>query len=271
MNSFNYGINHFKFSVADSEQVRKDFTRDSELIFINGKPLKNIYKDMNIIVEKEGDLQEEHLLIIWNKFCFTKTDEKQLPYWQKFANALFHQGGLLYGFESALKEKMSVPNNDSKAYIPEKIEKEIRISFNERNLTVQENCIFKKIKDSSGDEENDLIAKKGSYLLKAQLTHTISLFKENDELMFRHIMVQPEFECKNLELQKCLNQRRLSIIEAIKNFITVILIKLFQLEFKPNKACFFQKPCYQSEIYPSQIIMKKDSSNLLKNQYIKIS
>ena len=264
---FTYDINKFKFIVADIEQVKKDFTRDSELIFINGKSLKEIYKDMNIIVKKESDLQEENLSTIWNKYCFKEADEEQLSHWRKFANALFHQGGLLYAFESVLREKMSVPENNSKAYFPEKTEKEVHISFDKQGLAIQENCIFTALKDSSGEVENNLVAKKGSYLIKAHLSHHVSLIEENGELRFRHDIKQPEFKCNNSELQECLNQRKLSIWEAFKNLIS----KIFQIEFEPNRSSFFQKRCYQSQISLSQITMKEDGNNMLKNYYITIT
>lgn len=269
MTTFICNVNSFKFCVADDTQVIGDFSRDYRRIFINGMSLERIYEDMKITVNQQNFLLKADLVRLWNEYCFVGADEEQLSHWQQFANALFHQGGLLYGFESILKEKLSLPDNNSKTFFPVSTKKEVHIRFDKQGLTVRENCFFTEIKDP--EEQNHLIAKKGGYLIKAQLTHTISLFKENDELIFRHIMVQPEFECKNLELQKCLNQRRLSIIEAIKNFITEILTKLFQLEFEPNKTWFFQKPCYKSQIYSSQIIKKEDSSNLLKNQYIKIS
>lgn len=267
MNDFAYDIKEFKFSVADTEQVKKDFTRDSELIFINGKSLKEIYNDMNIIVEKEGDLQGENLSTIWDEYCFTEANEEQLSHWQKFANALFHQGGLLYAFESVLREKMSVPENNSKIYIPEKTEKKAHISFDKQRLTIQENCTFTEIKDSSGDEENNLVAEKGSYLIKAQLSHYITLIKENDELRFRHVITQPEFKCKNSELQKCLNQRRLSIIEALKHIIR----KIFRLKFEPNSHSFFQRPRYQSQINQVQLNLKGENRNMLENCYTKIT
>lgn len=265
MNGFAYDITKFKFSVADTEQVKKDFIRDSELIFINGKSLKEIYNDMNIIVEKEGDLQEKNLSMIWNEFCFTEANEEQLSHWQKFANALFHQGGLLYAFESVLREKMSVPENNSKVYIPEKPEKEVHISFDKQRLTIQEKCIFTQIRDP--EEKDNLVAKKGSYLIKAQLSHYITLIKENDEPRFRHVIAQPEYKCKHSELQKCLNQRELSIMEALKNIIR----KLFGLKPEPNSHSFFQKPCYQAQINQSQINMQDESNNMLKNRYTRIS
>lgn len=267
MTIFVHDINKFKFSVADTEQVKTDFIRDSQFIFINGKSLKEIYNDMNIVVEKKSDLQEEHLLTIWNKFCFTEVNEKQLPYWQKFANALFHQGGLLYAFEAALKETMSMPheNGEGTVYIPQKIEKEVHISFDKQSLTIQEKCKFTEIQDPK--DEDNLVAKKRNYLIKAQLSHYITLIKENDELRFRHVIAQPEFKCKNSDLQKCLNQKRLSIMGALKNIIS----KIFRLKPEPNRPSFFQKPCYQAQISQNEIILKDDdTSNILENRYTKV-
>jgi transcription termination factor NusB len=40
---FTYDINKFKFSVADMEQVRKDFSRGRQHIFINGILLEERY------------------------------------------------------------------------------------------------------------------------------------------------------------------------------------------------------------------------------------
>lgn len=264
---FIYDINEFKFFVADIEQVKKDFTRDAEFIFINGKSLKDIFKEMNLIVKKEGDLQEEYLSKIWKEYCFKKIDEKKLSDWKKFAHALFHQGGLLYAFEAALKETMSMPENNSEAYFPKEIKKEVRISFDKQGLTIQENCIFTKLKDSSGDDKNDLVAKNGNYLIKAELLHHVSLIEKNGEKIFQHEIKQPEFKCKNSDLQKCLNQRKLSTWEAFRNLIS----KIFQIEFEPNRSSFFQKRCYQSQISLSQITMKEDGNNILKNDYITIT
>lgn len=269
MSTFICNVNSFKFFIADVTQVIGDFSRDYRDIFINGMSLERIFEDMQITISQQNFLRKADLIRLWNEYCFVGADEEQLPHWQQFANALFHQGGLLYGFESILKEKMSLPDNNSKAFFPESTEKKVHIRFDKQGLTVQESCFFKEIKDP--EEENYLVAKKGNYLIKAQLTHYINLFKENDELMFRHVMVQPEFKCKNLELQKCLNQRKLSMIQAIKNFINKILTKLFQLKSETHRAWLFQKPCYQSQIDQSQIIMKEGSCNLLKNHYIKIS
>lgn len=260
MSAFAYDIKQFKFSVADTEQVKKDFIRDSRLIFINGKSLMEIYKEMNLTVEKEGDLQDENLSTILNKFCFTEADEKQLPYWQKFANALFHQGGLLYAFEAALKETMSMPENNTEAYFPKEIKKVVHINFDKQSLTIKENCIFTKLKDTSGDDENDLVAKNGNYLIKAELLHHVSLIEKNGEKIFQHEIIQPEFECKNSDLQKCLNQQRLSIMEKIKNFIR----KIFGLNTESNNYSFFQKPCYKTQISQDALTMKEDTSNILR-------
>ena len=85
-------------------------------------------------------------------------------------------------------------------------------------------------------------------------------------LRFRHVIAQPEYKCKHSELQKSLNQRKLSIWEAFKNLIS----KIFQLGFEPNRSSFFQKPCYQTQFSLDQITMKKDSNNMLENCYTKI-
>ncbi len=273
MTTFICDVNSFKFFVADDTQVIGDFSRDYRRIFINGEPLEKIFQEMQITVNYLNPIQKRDLVRLWNEYCFKDADEKHLPSWRKFANALFHQGGLLYGFESILNEKMSLPDNNSKAFFPKSTEKEVHIGFDKHKqvLTIQEKCFFTEIKDP--EEQNHLVAKKGDYLIKAQLTHYISLFEEKEirELKFWHGIVQPEFECKNPVLQKCLNQRKISIMEAIKNWINEILTKLFQLEFEPNKASFFQKPCYQNQINQNQIIMKEDSCNLLKNHYTKIA
>lgn len=269
MTTFICNVNSFKFCVADDTQVIGDFSRDYRRIFINGMSLERIYQDMKITVNQQNFLLKADLVRLWNEYCFVGADEEQLSHWQQFANALFHQGGLLYGFESILKEKLSLPDNNSKTFFPVSTKKEVHIRFDKQGLTVRENCFFTEIKDP--EEEQHLVAKKGDYLIKAELTHYISLLKKNDKLIFQHIIVQPEFECKNLDLQKCLNQRKLSIFEAIKNFINKILTKLFQLEFEPNKTGLFQKPRYHSQIDQSEIIMKEDRSNLLKNHYIQIS
>lgn len=260
MTIFTYDIKEFKFSVADDTQVRADFSRDYKHIFINDVSLEEIYKKMEITVNQENHLKKEQLLALWNEYCFIGANEEQLPYWKKFANTLFHQGGLLYAFEAALKEKMCLPENNSKVYVPEKIEKEVHISFDKRGLTIQEKCIFTEIKDPL--EEDNLVAKEGSYLIKAKLTHHVNLIEKNGELSFQHVMVQPEYKCKNSELRKCLKQRELSIWEALKSIIS----KIFQLEFEPNRASFFQKPCYQS-----QINLNGGYGNLLKNHYTKIT
>jgi hypothetical protein len=263
---FTYDINKFKFSVADMEQVRKDFSRGRQHIFINGILLEEICEKRKITLDQENYIQEADFLKLLKQGCFIGDTEEQLLHWQKFVNALCHQGGLLYAFESSLKEKMSLPENNSKAYIPGKTEKEVHISFEKRGLTIQENCIFTKLKDS-GDEKNNLVAKNGNYLLKAQLSHYVSLFEEDGELKFRHVIAQPEFECKNSDLQKCLNQRRLSIMEILKNFIS----KIFRLKFEPNRTSFFQKSYYQSKIGLSQITMKEGDNNMLENSYTKIT
>lgn len=243
MTTFTYDIRQFKFYTANAEQVIKDFNRDYKLIFINGMSLEEIYKDMHIIVSLENHIREDCLLKLWNKYCFIGAHKALLPYWIKFANALFHQGGLLYAFEASLIEKMSDKDN-IKAYIPGNHKKEVHISFDNQGLTIQEKCVFTELKDSSGDEENNLIAKNGGYLIKAKLFHRIELINEHDQLAFQHVILQPEFKCENSELRKCLNQSRLSIWDFIKNFI----IKIFRLKFEPNKCLFFQKPYYENKI-----------------------
>lgn len=235
MTTYTYNISQFEFCTANEEQIINDLSRDYSHIFINGQSLEKIYKDMQITVNQENHIKKDRLSELWNKHCFTGADEKLLPYWEKFANALFHQGGLLYAFESALKEKMSMPENNSKAYIPEKIEKKVCINFNKQGLTITEDFTFTEAKDSSGDEENNLVAEKGSYLIKAQLLHRVSLIEKNGKLNFQHVIEQPKFECKNSELQKCLNRHR-SIIDSVIN----LLNKMFQLLSGPNKASFFQ-------------------------------
>lgn len=267
MATFIYDIKKLKFSVADIDQVKKDFTRDAKLIFINGKSLKAIYKDMNLIVKKESDLQEEHLSTIWDN-CFNGADREQLAAWKNFAEALLHQGGLLYAFEAALKETVSMPeNNNSQPYYPKELTKEVHISFDKHYLTIQEKCIFTRFKDFSGDEENDLVAKKGSYLISASLTHLISLTEKKGELSFQHVIVQPEYKCKHSELQKCLNQKKLSIWEALKNIIR----RIFRLKPEPNNLSFFKKPCYEAQISQSALIMKNDTCNMLEDSYTKIN
>lgn len=258
MTSFFYDINQFKFYVADIEQIKKDFARDSAHIFINGRSLKKIYKEMNLTVEKENDIQEEHLSKIWTAYCFKKTDEKQLPYWQKFAEALFHQGGLLYAFEAALKEKMNIPNENGEAYFPEKIKKEVYIRFDKQCLTIQENVTLKKIIQANDSDKGN------NYQINAKVSHHVSLIEQN--MGFQHKIELPIFECKNPELQQFLEQKRLSIREIFNNIIS----KIFRLKFEPNRYSFFQNPYYQSEIASSQIIKKEDNSNLLKNDYTKI-
>ncbi|MGC1854693.1 MAG: hypothetical protein WA659_04895 [Candidatus Aquirickettsiella sp.] len=174
---------------------------------------------------------------------------------------------MLYAFEAAIKETMSMPdkNGKGKVYIPKEIEKEVHISFDKQRLTIQEKCKFTEIRDP--EDEDNLVAKKGRYLIKAQLSHYITLIEENDELRFQHVIAQPEYKCKHSELQKCLNQRKLSIWEAFKNLIS----KIFQIEFEPNRSSLFQKSSYQSQISLSQITMKEDGNNILKNDYITIT
>lgn len=145
--------------------------------------------------------------------------------------------------------------------------KKVYINFNKQGLTIQEKCTFTELKDSSEDKENNLVAENGNYLIKAELSHYITLIEENDVPRFRHVIAQPEYKCKHLELQKCLNQKKLLIWEPFKNLIR----KIFQIEFEPNRSSFFQKPCYQTQIISSQINMQDDSSNLLENSYTKIT
>lgn len=124
---FTYDINKLKFFVADIAQVKRDFSGEgnTDNIFINGMSLTDIYKEMNLQVNSVLDLQDKDLSRIWKEYCFKNVDEKQFSYWQKFAHALFHQGGLLYAFEAALTNTMSLPENNNEAYFAEKTEKSV--------------------------------------------------------------------------------------------------------------------------------------------------
>lgn len=269
MTVFTYDINQLEFCVANIAQVKRDFSGEGNTnnIFINDMSLTGIYKEMNLQDNSVLDLQDADLSRIWKQYCFKNVDEKQFPYWQKFANALFHQGGLLYAFEAALKKTMSMPDKNSKAYFSEKTEKKVYINFDKQGLIIQENCTFIELKDSSGDKENNIVAKNGNYLIKAELLHQVTIIEKNGELRFQHEIKQPEFKCKNLDLQKCLNQKRLSIMGALKNIIS----KIFRLKPEPNRPSFFQKPCYQAQISQNEIILKDDdTSNILQNRYTKV-
>ncbi len=168
---------------------------------------------------------------------------------------------MLYAFESILREKIGSPDNN-KIYIPESegTKKEVHISFDGQNLTIEERCIFTAIKDS---EENDLIAKKGSFLIKAHLLHHVALIEVNGKPTFQHVILQPEFKCKNSALRECLNQSPLPIMDFIKNLIH----KLFRLTPEPYKALFFQKTHYRNTIQ-----LNDDSNPLIEGtHYTKIT
>lgn len=72
-------------------------------------------------------------------YIIYRANEVQLSHWEKFANQLLHQGGLLYVFESALRQKMCLLPNNVKAYIPNNEKtKKVRISFDGRFLKIKE-------------------------------------------------------------------------------------------------------------------------------------
>lgn len=197
---FTYDINQFKFSVADIKQVKGDFSRGRQHIFINGMLLEEICKKREIAFDQQNFIQEADFLTLLDQYCFIGAEE-QLPHWQKFANALFHQGGLLYAFEAAIKETMSMPDKNGKAYISKEIEKEVHISFNKQGLTIQEKCKFTEIIDL--EDEDNLVAKKGSYLIKAELLHHVSLIEKNGEKIFQHERLNnPNL---NVKIQTCRN------------------------------------------------------------------
>ncbi len=143
---FFWNVNRFKFCVADDTQVIGGFSRDYRRIFINGMSLERIYEDMQITVNQQNFLLKADLVRLWSEYCFVGSDEKQLLHWQQFANALFHQGGLLYGFESILKEKMSSPDNNSKAFFPQNTKKEVHIRFDKQGLTVKKIVFLQRLK-----------------------------------------------------------------------------------------------------------------------------
>lgn len=55
-------------------------------------------------------------------------------------------------------------------------------------------------------------------------------------------------------------------MQALKNFIS----KIFRLKPEPNRPSFFQKPCYQTQISQSEIILKNNTNNMLENRYTRV-
>jgi len=250
---FTCDIKYFKFAVADIAQVKRDFSGEGNTnnIFINDMSLTNIYKEMNLQVDSVYDLKDKDLSKIWKKYCFKNVDEKQFSGWEKLAQTLFHQGGLLNAFEAALKEKMNIPDNDGNAYISKETKKEVRISFDKQCLTIKESVSIKEIKDSFDE---------GNYQINAQVTHHISLeAKDNVNKKFLYQMELPVFKCQNSKLQKFLQQEQLSIREIFNN----IMRKIFRIPFVPNKSSFFQNSYHQGEIGLDKITKKEGNNNIL--------
>lgn len=250
---FTCDIKYFEFAVADIAQVKRDFSGEGNInnIFINDISLTNIYKKMGLQVNSVHDLQDEDLSRIWKKYCFKNVDEKQFSDWEKLAQSLFHQGGLLNAFEAALRVKMSIPDKEDKVYIPKETKKAVCISFANQLLTIQESFTYKKIHDSF---------EKGSYQISAQVTYHISLKAEdNGYKKFLYQMELPVLKCQNSKLQKFLQQERLSIREIFN----IKMSKIFRIPFVPNSSSFFQNPYHQGEIGLDKITKKESNSNIL--------
>jgi hypothetical protein len=247
---YTYDIKYFKFALANIAQVKRDFSGgNAGIIFINGLSLKEIYKKMDLVVETADNLHDDNLYKILKEYCFKNVDENQFFDWEKLAQTLFHQGGLLNAFEAALREKMSIPDKDGKAYIPQVIKKEVHISFANQRLAIQENFTFKKIQDS---------LEEGNYQLKAQVVHYVSLNAEKKEFLYQ--MELPVFKCQNSKLQKFLQQKRLSIHEILN---IIISKKIFRIPFVPNRSSFFQNPYHQCGIGLDKIAKKESNNNIL--------